>query len=241
VRPSEFAGRDEEIERFDVLRARAALRRPERSIIMHGLGGVGKTVLLNEFADAARRDGWITAKIEADLGSGRTPFASLVAQALNTSLRQIQRKSDKTGRLKTALRTFKSFSLGIAPDGSSSVGLDIDPDRGRGDTGSLQADLTDLAVDLGEAALELGIGVVLFIDEMQHLSKEELAAVCQACHEASQRNLPFFIVGAGLPNLPACSPTPDPAVRPGSMGRCRRFADQRVRRPRGCQNRPYPS
>jgi hypothetical protein len=200
VRPAELAGRSQQIEDFSVLRYRAVAGRPVQSMVLYGLRGVGKTVLLNELMDDARKEDWIVAKIEADVGS--TPFRSQVASALNTALRHAQGKPKVAGRFKSALRTFKSFSLGAAPDGSFSVGIELDPDRGRADTGSLQADLSDLAVDLGEAARELGVGVALFIDEMQHLEKEALAAICQACHEAGQQGLPFFVVGAGLPNLP---------------------------------------
>ena len=202
IRPPELAGRRQDIETFEILRARARRGRSSQSIVMHGLRGVGKTVLLNELAAAARVDNWIVGKVEADLGSQRTPFRNQVAQSLNAALRQAQGKSPKAGRLQAALRTFKSFSLKASPDGSLAVGIEIDPQRGRGDTGALQADLTDLAIDLGDAALELDTGVALFIDEMQHLTKDELAAVCQACHEAGQQQKPFYVVGAGLPNLP---------------------------------------
>jgi len=124
-----------------------------------------------------------------------------VAAALNTSLRRLRGQSERGARIRAALRTFKSFSLKGSPDGSLSIGIEVDPAVGRGDTGSLMADLTDLAIDLGEAALELGTGVGLFIDEMQFLAPEDLAAVALASHEASQRNVPFFVIGAGLPNL----------------------------------------
>lgn len=202
VRPPELAGREPEIEGFAVLRHRAVAGRAAQSIVFHGLRGVGKTVLLNELHSAALQDGWLSAKVEADLGSDRTPFRAQVASAFATSLRTSQRRPSAGERLRAALRTFTSFSLKASPDGSLSVGIDIDPERGRGDTGSILADLTDLALDLGAGADELGVGAVLFIDEMQHLLIEELAAICQACHEASQRRSPFFVVGAGLPNLP---------------------------------------
>lgn len=202
VRPAELAGRHREIEAFDVLRHRAVSGRPAQSIVFNGLRGVGKTVLLNELLDAARKDGWIVAKVEADVGTERTPFRNQVASALNTSLRHAQGRGETGGRFRAALRTFKSFSLTAAPDGSFSIGIDIDAEHGRGDTGSILADLTDLAIDLGEGARELDVGTALFIDEMQHLEIEELGAICQACHEAAQQNLPFFVVGAGLPNLP---------------------------------------
>ena len=183
--------------------ARASAGRPAQGVVFYGLRGVGKTVLLNELLGAARTSGWICAKIEADTGNERTPFRAQRSRALSTRhFRQTQGRSGLGDRFRAALRTFKSFSLSASPDGSLSLGIDVDPQRGRGDTGSIVADLTDLAVDLGEAALDLGTGVALFVDEMQHLELDELGAICQACHEAAQQNLPFFVVAAGLPNLP---------------------------------------
>jgi hypothetical protein len=203
IRPTELAGRDGELEAFAVLSARAEAGRPDQGIVFYGLRGVGKTVLLNELLDTARLRGWIAAKVEADLGADRIPFRNQVAAALNQALRHAQGLGEHSGFFRRALATFKSFSLTASPDGSFSIGIDVDPARGRGDTGSILADLTDLAVDLGEAARDLGVGAVLFVDELQQLSLEELGALCQACHEAAQRRLPFFVVGAGLPNLPA--------------------------------------
>jgi hypothetical protein len=202
LRPFELAGRDREIAKFDVLRARARQRRNDQSIVFYGLRGVGKTVLLNELAEAGRADGWIVAKVEADASGSRSPLRNQIAQSLNVALRRVQGKAARGSRMRAALRTFKSFSLIAAPDGTLSVGIELEADQGRADTGSLQADLTDLALDLGDAAIELDCGVALFIDEMQGLKADELAAICQACHEAGQQNKPFFIVAAGLPNLP---------------------------------------
>ena len=202
VRPVELVGRDDEIESFDIVRSRAEAGRPAQSIVFYGLRGVGKTVLLNELYGKALEADWIAAKIEADLGSDRTPFRNQVAAALNQALRQTQARGSPGRFVEKVMRTFRSFSLTASPDGSFSVGIDVDPERGRADTGSILADLSDLAIDLAEAAKELGVGAVLFVDEMQHLSVEELGAICQASHEASQRQLPFFVVGAGLPNLP---------------------------------------
>lgn len=171
-------------------------------MVLTGLRGVGKTVLLNEMLERARSEDWIVAKVEADLGAGRTPFRNHVAAALTTPLRHAQGRPNVGARFRSALATFKAFSLTASPDGSLSVGIDVDPQRGRGDTGTIVVDLTDLAIDLGEAARDLGVGAAVFIDEMQHLHTDELAATAQACHEASQRGLPFFVIGAGLPSLP---------------------------------------
>ena len=202
LRPAELAGREREIAQFDVLRARARQQRISQSMVLTGLRGVGKTVLLNELANAARADGWIVARVEAESRDARTPFRNQVAASLNVSLRSLQGKSAKGSLRERAMRTFKSFSLTASPDGTLSVGIELEPDRGRGDTGSLPADLTDLALDLGDAAIELDCGAAVFVDEMQHLTIDELAAICQACHEAGQHNKPFFVIGAGLPNLP---------------------------------------
>ncbi len=202
VRPVELVGRDSEIEAFEIVRARAVAGRPAQSLLFYGLRGVGKTVLLNELYGRALESEWIVAKIEADLGTDRTPFRNQIAGALNQSLRQTQRRGVPGRFVERLLQTFRSFSLTASPDGSFSVGIDIDPALGRADTGSIVTDLSDLAIDLAQAAEEIGVGAAIFIDEMQHLSLEELGAICQASHEASQRNLPFYIVGTGLPNLP---------------------------------------
>ena len=169
---------------------------------MTGLRGVGKTVLLNELADRARRDGWIVAKVEADGGEGGRPFRQQVAQTLNRALREATGSWGVADRVRRALATFKSFSLLTDPSGGMSIGIEVDPERGRGDTGSLDTDLTDLGLDLAAAASDFGAGVALFVDEMQDLTEAELTAVCQACHEAGQHEAQFYVVGAGLPSLP---------------------------------------
>lgn len=203
IRPPELAGRSREITDFSVLRRRAANGSTSQSIVMSGLRGVGKTVLLNELGTAARQDGWIVGKVEADHGDGRRPFREQVAGTLNRSLRELTGSFDVVGRFRRALSTFRSFSLRTDPSGALSLGIEIDPTRGRGDTGALDVDLADLALDLAAAAAERAVGAVLLIDELQELSIDELAAVCQACHEAGQQNAQFYVVGAGLPSLPS--------------------------------------
>jgi hypothetical protein len=184
-----------------VLRQRAVRGMNNRSIVLTGLRGVGKTVLLNEMAARARSEGWITAKVEADASGARTLREQLSA-ALNRSLREVTGSGRTRERVRKALGTFKSFSLRADPSGALSIGIDIDAQRGRADSGALYADLADLALDLAVAADDLGAGVAVFIDEMQELNADELAAVCQACHESGQHGAQFYVVGAGLPSLP---------------------------------------
>ncbi|MGH2680109.1 MAG: ATP-binding protein [Actinomycetota bacterium] len=202
LRPRELAGRDREMASFDVLRERAQNQLTSRSVVMTGLRGVGKTVLLNELADRAREDNWIVAKVEADSSDDGRPFRQQVAQGLNRALREVVGGPGPADRLRRALGTFKSFSLQTDPSGGLAIGIEIDPERGRADTGSLDTDLTDLVLDLGAAVADLRAGVALFVDEMQDLSEDELVALCQACHEAGQHEAQFYVVGAGLPSLP---------------------------------------
>jgi hypothetical protein len=202
LRPRELAGRESHVERFAVLRGRADRGLTSRSVVMTGLRGVGKTVLLNELASQARRDGWIVGKVEADRGASGRAFREQVSRTLNRSLREATGGSELGVRLRRALATFKSFSLRTDSSGNLAVGIEVDPELGRADTGSLDVDLADLGLDLAAAGAELGAGVGLFVDEMQDLTDDELAAVCEACHEAGQQEAQFYVIGAGLPSLP---------------------------------------
>lgn len=203
LRPPALAGRDLDIESFETILGRAAAGRASQSLVLTGLRGVGKTVLLNDLADRARRADWVVAQVEARAeGGGDGAFRSMVARSLNQSLRQVSGTSGFRERLRAALATFKSFSITTDPSGALSLGIDVEPQRGRADTGSLELDLSELAFDLAGSAADLGTGVVVLIDEMQELQRDELAAICTAAHETGQRTLPFYIVGAGLPNLP---------------------------------------
>lgn len=125
-----------------------------------------------------------------------------MARSLNRSLRQVMGRSGLREGLRSALATFKSFSITTDPSGGLALGIDVDPARGRADTGSLELDLSELASDLAESAADVGTGVVVLIDEMQDLQRHELAAICTAVHETGQRTLPFYVMGAGLPSLP---------------------------------------
>ena len=196
LRPSALTGRDAEIEAFAVLLFRARDGRSAPGMILHGLRGVGKTVLLNELANTARKDGWVVASVEADHSGTRTPFRQQVATALEEGLRKEAGRSNFADKMRKARATLKSFSVTVLGQG---VSLEL---QDRGSSGSLNADFTDLVLDLAEAARDLDTGVAVFIDEMQHLAEPELAAICQACHAANQQNLPFVVVGAGLSNLP---------------------------------------
>lgn len=198
LRPAALVGRDEELQDWSVALERMEDARSARSVVLHGLRGVGKTVLLGEFHQMAEGRKWVTVMIEANTGS---PFRDTLTRALYPVIRKLVRP--KAGdKLKKALATFKSFSVKVDATGMWSFGLDVAPVPGRGDSGELETDLSELIKDLAEAAQEQNRGLAILIDEAQGLSRDELKALCAICHQAGQRNWPFLLALAGLPNLP---------------------------------------
>lgn len=200
-RPPELAGRDAELDAFDVVLERVRRGRPERSIVLTGLRGVGKTVLLNALRSAAVRAGWGTGKLEARPDQElRRPLAA----ALHTAVRELGRPGDADG----VLGTVKAFALRAAPSKAAlrdrwNPGIDVPATTGRADSGDIEIDLVELLSDVGGLAADAGSGVAVFIDEMQDLGPDDISALCAACHEISQAGLPLIVVGAGLPHLPA--------------------------------------
>jgi hypothetical protein len=197
LRPAVLAGRHNEIAAFDALLRRGEVGRSVRGLILTGLRGVGKTVLLNELADMAENRKWIVARLEVR-PNGAQPFLATLALAMMTGLRK--ERGRKAGEvLSQALRSIKAFSLTVDPDGNLGLSMDVDAVS----SGDLEVDFSALAVDVGRAALEIGVGVAVFIDEFQELDKTAMASLAAGAHVAGQRGVPFTIIGAGLPNLPA--------------------------------------
>lgn len=200
-RPPELAGRDSELDGFEVVLERVARGRPERSMVLTGLRGVGKTVLLNTLRSSAVRAGWGTGKLEARPDQ---PLRRPLAAALHTAVRELGHPGDA----ESVLGTIKAFVLRAAPAKAAlrdrwNPGIDAPATVGRADSGDIEIDLVELLSDIGGLAADLGTGVAVFIDEMQDLGPEDISALCAACHEISQSGLPLIVVGAGLPHLPA--------------------------------------
>ncbi len=202
-RPPELAGRDEQLRTFDVVLERVARNRPERSIVLTGLRGVGKTVLLNALRSAAVRADWGTGKLEARPDQRlRRPLSS----ALHVAVRELGHpQSDDVGQV---LGTIKAFALRDAAPSARlrdrwSPGIDVPATSGRADSGDIEIDLVELLSDIGGLAADVGRGVAVFVDEMQDLGPDDVSALCAACHEIAQSSLPVIVVGAGLPHLPA--------------------------------------
>ena len=203
-RPPELAGRDREIQQFEVVLERVARARPERSMVLTGLRGVGKTVLLNTFRSMALQKLWGTGKLEARPDQSiRRPIAS----ALHMAVRELAPRHRAPDRIDDFLGVLKAFAMRDpkAPKGSAipNLGIDVPAARGRADSGDLEVDLTELFTDAASVAADLGVGIALFVDEMQDVPPVDVSALCAACHELSQVGGPLIVVGAGLPHLPS--------------------------------------
>ncbi|MGC4894239.1 ATP-binding protein [Micromonospora sp. DT31] len=212
-RPPELAGRGRELDVFDVVLERIARGRPERSLMLTGLRGVGKTVLLNTLRSEAINHLWGTGKIEA------RPDQSLrrpVAAALHMAVRELAPRHRAPDRIDAFLGVLKAFAQRSTPTTSAGrgraapklrdrwqPGIDVPASSGRADSGDIEIDLVELLTDAAAVATDVGTGIAIFIDEMQDLGAEDVSALCAACHELSQLGAPLIVVGAGLPHLPA--------------------------------------
>ncbi len=197
--PRFLAGRRTELDDFRVLLRRLMNGYTEQSLVVTGLRGVGKTVLLGEYQKIADEESWVAAKAEV---SKNTPFGPQIANLARRALFDVSPKAKWSDRAKTAAAVLKSFSLTVVPSGALTVGLDGDPEAGRADTGNLNDDLADVFEAIGRAAQAHGRGVVFLFDEIQFLEKEALEALIGAVHRTVQAQLPVTFAGAGLPQLP---------------------------------------
>ncbi len=199
--PPELVGRDPILQTARILLGRIRLKRPEKSMLLTGLRGVGKTVLLNEIERMAKADGYRAIPIEA---REDTSLAELLVPQLRSLLYDLDRTTGAAEKVKRGLRVLRSFIGAIKVGyGDISIGLDIDPEKGTADSGNLEADLTNLLVAVAEAAADQKEPVALIIDEIQYFSEKELGALIMAMHRLQQLQLPLVLVGAGLPILPA--------------------------------------
>ncbi|AMM19631.1 hypothetical protein AX769_05110 [Frondihabitans sp. PAMC 28766] len=203
--PPELAGRDVVLDGVrSVMAAVIANAEGDRPVIISGLRGVGKTVLLNEFireADRSRK--WIAVKVEASPGRS---LREVLTRELHASLRRTMSLGDQVRqKLGRALRVFRSFQMTVDPAGTYSFGFDVSAEVGFADSGDLERDLRELLDELGQGARELGMGVFIAIDELQDAPKSDLNALNLALHALGQSAwpVPVLMVGTGLPSLPA--------------------------------------
>lgn len=200
--PPVLVGRQDEMEAFEVLLDRLRAGRTEQSMIITGLRGVGKTVLLTEFGRIAADRNWVAIEMEIAKHDDNR-FRLELARECRRALLSIAPRQRWGERARRAARVLRSFSLSVDPDGRLTAGFGVDALEGYGDSGFLSADVQDLMVSLGEVASEHSAGVILLFDEIQLLETSQFEALIVAIHKIVQRSLPLVLVAAGLPQLPA--------------------------------------
>jgi GTPase SAR1 family protein len=210
--PPELAGRDELRETVRIALERVRAGRPTKSILMVGLRGVGKTVLLDRLRDDAEAVGIQTLRVEAPESRS---LPAILAPQLRQALLRLSRNEQAKELAQRALRGLAGFARALKIKYQDiEVGLDFDPEPGLADNGDLEHDLQALLEVTGDAAKKAGTALVMFVDELQYVAEEELAALITTLHRTAQRSLPVVLVGAGLPQLP------------GKMGRAKSYAER---------------
>lgn len=210
--PPELAGREDLRELVDISLRRIRQGNPAKSVLLVGLRGVGKTVLLDRMREDAERQGTCTMRVEAP---EQRSLPGLLAPQLRRVLLELSRRERARDRAIRALRGLAGFVGKMKFQfGDIQVSLDYEPQPGLADNGDLETDLQDLLEVSGEAAQADGTALALFLDELQYVKEDQLAALVVALHRASQRRLPVILVGAGLPQLR------------GQMGRAKSYAER---------------
>lgn len=195
-RPPELAGRSAELRQFEIVVGRLKRGATEQSMIIKGLRGVGKTVLLNAFEDQAESAGFLTYYHEL------TP-ESVLAEALARDVEKALTRLSLSERVGSKIRDALGHMRTIRLTGPEGFGLAIDLKEA--DEGTITSDLTDLFVQLGEAAKDRKKGVVFLLDEIQFASEVHFRAMISALHRATQKSLPVTLAAAGLPQIPRLS------------------------------------
>lgn len=210
--PPELAGRDELLRTVDIATQRIRAGRQAKSVLMIGLRGVGKTVLLDRMREQAEAAGLHTLRIEAPEGRS---LPAILAPQLRQALLRLSRSEQARELGRRALRALAGFAktLKVKYD-DIEVGIDFDPEPGLADNGDLEHDLQALLEAAGRAAQAAGTALILFVDELQYVEEEQLASLITALHRCAQQQVPVMLVGAGLPQLP------------GQMGRAKSYAER---------------
>ncbi len=216
--PPELAGREELREAARVALARISAGKPSKSLLMVGLRGVGKTVLLDRMREDAEAAGLRTIRVEAPENRS---LPAILAPQLRIALLQLSRDEKAKDLAQRALRGLAGFAKALKLKYQDiEVGFDFEPEPGLADNGDLEHDLQALLEVAGSAAQKAGTALVLFIDELQYVEEEQLASLVTALHRTAQRGLPVALIGAGLPQLP------------GKMGRAKSYAERLFEFPR---------
>lgn len=197
--PPELAGRDEIIEKAAIALDRFRSGLSARSLLLVGLRGVGKTVLLTRISQQSEARGFVTVSIEAP---EKRSLPALLIPSLRTVLLKLDRIAATGELIKKALRALGGFvNVMKVKYRDVEFGVDLGTEPGVADSGDLEHDLIDLFTMIGQAAGEKSTAVVLFIDELQYVAEDHFASLITALHKCAQNQLPVALIGAGLPQL----------------------------------------
>ncbi|MCB1131579.1 MAG: ATP-binding protein [Verrucomicrobiae bacterium] len=212
TQPPELAGRDEIRENVRIAIERVRIGRASKSVLMVGLRGVGKTVLLDRMRLDAEAAGHHTLRAEAPEDRS---LPALLAPQLRTALLKLSHVESAKELSRRALRALAGFASALKVKYEDiEVGMDFEPEPGLADNGDLESDLQDLLEAVGHAAKAAKTSMVMFVDEMQYVEEDQLGSLITALHRTSQLGLPVTLVGAGLPQLP------------GLMGKAKSYAER---------------
>jgi len=210
--PPELAGRDDLRETIRIALERVRLGNPTKSVLMVGLRGVGKTVLLDRMREDAEGVGIQTLRVEAP---ETRSLPAMLAPQLRQALLRLSRNEQAKELAQRALKGLAGFAKALKVKYDDiEVGFDFEPEPGLADNGDLEQDLQALLEAAGAAAKKAGTALAMFVDELQYVEEEQLAALITALHRTAQRRLPVVLVGAGLPQLR------------GRMGRAKSYAER---------------
>lgn len=197
--PSELAGREALREKVRICIERLRIGNTAKSVLMVGLRGVGKTVLLDQMRTDAEATGIHTVRVEAPENRS---LPALLAPALRVALLRLSQIEAAKDLAQKSLRALAGFAKALKFKFQDiEVGIDFEPEKGLADNGDLESDLTALFVEVGNAAKAAKTVLVIFIDELQYVKQTEFAALISALHRCAQLKLPLTVVGAGLPQL----------------------------------------
>lgn len=210
--PPELAGREDVLDKVRIALGRVRAGRPTKSVMLIGLRGVGKTVLLLRMRDHAEARGLLLLQVEAPESRS---LPAMLAPGLRRVLTRMARKSKTREVSVRALRALAGFAGALKVKYHDiEVGLDLDPEPGLADNGDLELDLQELMEAVGQACRSADTGLIMIVDELQYVAEEELAALVVALHRTAQRQLPVMLLAAGLPQLR------------GRLGRAKSYAER---------------
>ena len=198
ARPPELAGRESIITAATIALERIKRGRSEKSQMLLGLRGVGKTVLLNHLVQLAEDLGYLVVPLEVPEGQR---LAAYLAPALKNTLLQLSRVEQAKDLAERALGVLRGFASAFKVS-IGDIDVAIQPES-TADSGNLEIDLPELIGSVGRAAQAARKSVAIFLDEVQYLSEEDLRAIIVSMHRVTQRGWPVILFGAGFPQVAA--------------------------------------